>query len=44
MAENLRTGMVWKHFMRAAEVRRGMKLAGFAEPGRIDDSRLATNH
>ncbi len=29
MAENLRTGMVWNHFMRAPEVRRGMALAGF---------------
>lgn len=31
MAENLRTGMVWKTFMRAPEVQRGMKLAGFSE-------------
>jgi hypothetical protein len=29
MAENLRSGFVWKHFMRAPEVRRGMTLAGF---------------
>jgi hypothetical protein len=29
MAENLRTGRVWKDFMRAPEVRRGMQLAGF---------------
>ena len=31
MAENLRSGFVWRHFMQAPEVRRGMKLAGFAE-------------
>ncbi len=43
MAENLRSGMVWKHFMRAPEVRRGMKLAGFSESGRFDEGRLATN-
>ena len=30
MAENLRTGLVWRHFMAAAEVRRGMRAAGFA--------------
>lgn len=30
MAENLRTGLVWRTFMRAPEVRRGMTLAGFA--------------
>jgi hypothetical protein len=29
MAENLRSGLVWKNFMRAPEVRRGLKLAGF---------------
>lgn len=28
-AENLRTGMVWKHFMRNPEVRKAMDLAGF---------------
>ena len=28
-AENLRTGFVWNTFMRAPEVQRGMKLAGF---------------
>jgi hypothetical protein len=31
MAENLRTGLVWREFMRAAEVQRGMQLAGFSE-------------
>jgi hypothetical protein len=30
MAENLRTGDVWRAFMRAPEVQRGMKLAGFS--------------
>jgi hypothetical protein len=30
MAENLRTGSVWKVFMRAAEIQRGMHRAGFA--------------
>lgn len=29
MAENLRSGLVWENFMRAPEVRRGMRLAGF---------------
>ena len=43
MAENLRSGLVWKNFMRAPEVRRGMKLAGFAEPLRWAEGRLATN-
>jgi hypothetical protein len=30
MAENLRTELVWDTFMRAPEVQRGMRLAGFA--------------
>ena len=29
MAENLRTGYVWEIFMKSAEARRGMELAGF---------------
>jgi len=29
MAENLRTGLVWRAFMRAPEVQRGLRLAGF---------------
>lgn len=29
MAENLRSGLVWRSFMRSPEVRRGLKLAGF---------------
>lgn len=29
MSENLRTGFVWRHFMRAPEVNRAMYLAGF---------------
>ena len=29
MAENLRSGLVWRKFMRAPEVQRGMALAGF---------------
>ncbi|MBL9213597.1 MAG: hypothetical protein JNL92_24240 [Opitutaceae bacterium] len=32
MAENLRSGLVWRTFMRAPEVQRGMKRAGFHEP------------
>src|SRR5207248_5704129 len=33
MAENLRSGLVWRAFMRAPEVQRAMELAGFhAEP------------
>jgi hypothetical protein len=43
MAENLRSGLVWKNFMRAPEVRRGMRLAGFSEPVRWTEGRLATN-
>jgi len=30
MAENLRSGFVWEHFMQAPEVRRAIRLAGFA--------------
>lgn len=30
MAENLRSGLVWQHFMQAPEVRRAIRLAGFA--------------
>jgi hypothetical protein len=33
MAENLRTGFVWRHFMQAPEVQRGLRLAGFAPKG-----------
>ncbi len=29
MAENLRSGLVWENFMRAPEVRRALRLAGF---------------
>ena len=29
MAENLRTGLIWKTFMKSAEAQRGLKLAGF---------------
>lgn len=37
MAENLRTGLVWRTFMQAPEVQRGMREAGFqrAEPVRV---------
>ena len=31
MAENLRTGLVWRAFMLAPEVQRGMELAGFSD-------------
>lgn len=31
MAENLRSGFVWRQFMKAPEVRRGLQLAGFSE-------------
>jgi hypothetical protein len=30
MTENFRTGLVWRYFMQAPEVRRGLELAGFA--------------
>ena len=43
MAENLRSGLVWKNFMRAPEVRRGLRLAGFSEPVRWTEGRLAGN-
>ncbi|HWW03121.1 MAG TPA: glucoamylase family protein [Candidatus Acidoferrum sp.] len=39
MAENLRTGFVWRVFMRNPEVRRGMKLAGFVADGAGDGNR-----
>lgn len=32
MAENLRTGLIWRTFMRAPEVERGMRRAGFSKP------------
>lgn len=32
MAENLRSGLVWRAFMRAPEVQRGLRLAGFTRP------------
>lgn len=32
MAENLRSGFVWRTFMRAPEVQRAMRLAGFSAP------------
>ena len=31
MAENVRTGFVWKTFMKNPEARRGMQRAGFAD-------------
>ncbi len=36
MAENLRTGLVWRTFMRAPEVQRGMRLAGFTRTTESD--------
>ena len=47
MAENLRSGLVWKIFMKSPEVRLGMWLAGFrseaprATPGQTERSRVA---
>ncbi len=41
MAENLRSGLVWRNFMRAPEVRRGMELAGFSQPARPADAQVA---
>ena len=42
MAENLRSGMVWQHFMQAPEVRRALRLAGFspAKPATFDQGTL----
>jgi hypothetical protein len=40
MAENLRSGQVWRDFMRAPEVQRGLELAGFTRPIlRIDETK-----
>ena len=36
MAENLRSGLVWDHFMRAPEVQRALALAGFREENEFD--------
>ena len=36
MAENLRSGLVWDHFMRAPEVQRALSLAGFREENEFD--------
>lgn len=33
MAENLRSELVWQHFMRAPEVRRALRVAGFSGQG-----------
>lgn len=33
MAENLRSGLVWRKFMQAEEVRRAMRIAGFTPEG-----------
>ena len=40
MAENLRSGLVWRHFMNAAEVRRGMRRAGFSPTPQKPDRRV----
>jgi len=41
MAENLRSGFVWRQFMKAPEVRRGLQLAGFSEqPESFDNGGL----
>lgn len=44
MAENMRSGFVWRYFMKAAEAKRGLALAGFKEragPARGNESLLA---
>jgi hypothetical protein len=49
MAENLRSGLVWRVFMQSPEVRLGMWLAGFRSetprelPGQSDRSRVASS-
>lgn len=40
MAENLRSGLVWRIFMLAPEVQRGMNLAGFSPMGKPEPSSL----
>ncbi|MES2696087.1 MAG: glucoamylase family protein [Verrucomicrobiota bacterium] len=42
MAENLRSELVWKTFMRAPEVQRGMQLAGFSNQPASQDLVIAT--
>ena len=42
MAENLRSGLVWRKFMRAPEVRRGMELAGFRPAASVPPPLLAS--
>ena len=43
MAENLRSGLIWRTFMRAPEVQRGMRRAGFSKPeGTVPPSFVAT--
>ena len=42
MAENLRSGLVWRTFMRAPEVQRAMRLASFTrEPAKETPPLLA---
>ncbi|MFA5266185.1 MAG: glucoamylase family protein, partial [Opitutaceae bacterium] len=40
MAENLRTGLVWRFFMQAHEVQEGLRLAGFKATSPEDPPRL----
>lgn len=42
MAENLRSGLVWRAFMRAPEAQRGMRLAGFTPAHNAETLALAT--
>ena len=42
MAENLRTGMVWQNFMRAPEVQRALRLAGFSGGKPAESAVVAT--
>ena len=42
MAENLRSGSVWRTFMRAPEVQRGMKRVGFSETAKPLSPVMAT--
>ncbi len=41
MAENLRTNLVWNTFMRAPEVQRGMRLAGFTAQSHLEPQKMA---
>jgi hypothetical protein len=40
MAENMRSGLVWRTFMKAPEAQRGLKLAGFKDRPELDRGKM----